>query len=231
MFDEAQRRPGRPRLYAVGSKESAGPEGSLIEVTSRLAGEPWTDYPSCVHPTLGAVARSVYDHSSDDGRRGLLPLAPALIGTANTGLEVPARIVATCVSTALASPRPERIPADRSRRLRAARRTALYLLGRTCGPESAAATHLDREEETRRATRMWVRALDPLRLTEPVYRVLVSPGAAAEAVAVAAAASGGDGDQRLSQLLRWCIGLARSLAAEEHTDGGGGDERSGPSER
>ena len=118
--------------------------------------------------------------------------------------------VATCVSTALASPLPERIDADRSRRLDAARRTALYLMSR--GGDGG--HEADPDNEPRAATRVWVRTLDPLRLTEPVYRRLVSPDAVAEAVVVTARASGDARDERLSQLLRWCIELTRRLAID-----------------
>jgi hypothetical protein len=62
---------------------------------------------------------------------------------------------------------------------------------------------------------MWLLLLDPFRLTEPVYRRLVSPEAAAEAVVVTARASGDARDERLTQLLRWCIDLTRRLMPGE----------------
>jgi hypothetical protein len=208
MFEEAQPRPRSARLHAVGSRRPVEtPEGCLMEITARLAGEPWTDHPECVHATLGSVARSVYDHSSAAARAELLPLAPSLIGTAVAGFETSARLVATCVSTALCSPVPERIAAEESRRLEAARRTAMYLLARSgaTDPDAGAGT----EPPPRLRTRMWLCALDPLRLTEPLYRRLVSAEVVAEAVAVAARASGSERDRRLSQLLRWCVTLTR----------------------
>jgi hypothetical protein len=210
MFEEARpRQPHRP-LRAVGGGTSAAPLTGLMELAAELAGEPWNEYPECVHPTLGAVARGVYDHCSDAAKPGLTPLAPALLDTACTGLDVPARLVATCVSTALASPLPERIDADRSRRLEAARRTAFHLLSRDgCGPEP------HHGQRPRVATRMWLHLLDPVRLTEPVYRRLAAPQAAAEAVVVTARASGDAADARLSQLLRWCIDLTRRLKPGE----------------
>lgn len=218
MFEEAQGRRSSARLYAVGSHRPEPPDGCLMEIAARLAGEPWTDHPECVHPTLGAVARGVYDHSSTEARRGLLPLAPSLIGTASTGLETSARLVATCVSTALSSPVPERIADDEAGRLEAARRTALYMLAR-CEPPGAQAEPGE-DIRPRMLTRMWLRSLDPLRLTEPVYRRLVSAEAAAEAVAVTARASGDERDRRLSQLLRWCIALTRRLRDERPGDAG-----------
>jgi hypothetical protein len=183
---------------------TAAPITSLMELTARLGGEPGTDHPECVHPTLAAVARGVYEHCSDAAKPGLLPLAPSLLDTACTGLDLPARLVATCVSTALASPLPDRIDADRARRLEGAAHTASYLMSRAVGGSG-----LDDDHQPRAATRMWVLVLSPFRLTEPTYRRLVSPDAVAEAVVVTAAASGDARDERLSRLLRWCIDLTR----------------------
>ncbi|WP_233441923.1 hypothetical protein [Lentzea atacamensis] len=53
----------------------------LLELTSVLAGEVWSDRPACVHPVLACVARCVNDQSTTDGRRKLLPLAVKMIGT------------------------------------------------------------------------------------------------------------------------------------------------------
>jgi len=203
MSEEARPWPHRP-LRAVGPDEAAAPDKCLMELVGEMSGE-GTDHPECVHPTLGAVARGVFEHSSEGARAALVPLAPSLINTACTGLDLSARLVATCVSTALASPLPERIDADRARRLESARRTAFYLMARDGDGDSNG----DQPDPPRTATRMWVHLLDPFRLTEPTYRRVVSPEAAAEAVVVVARASGDACDERLSQLLRWCIDLAR----------------------
>ena len=45
-----------------------------------LAGERWSDHPSCTHPLLGQLARQVNDHISDDGRQGLALLVPSVVG-------------------------------------------------------------------------------------------------------------------------------------------------------
>jgi hypothetical protein len=148
-------------------------------------------------------------------------MARALVDTASIGFEAPARLVAPCVATALASPDQDQITAEESRRLATSRSTALYLLGR-CG---AGTDDSDRDHvgDTRGAPRWWMRLMDPFRLTEPFYRVLVAPDAAATAVAVTARASGADRDQRLRQLLRWCIAVtvqARRAPAESESSRG-----------
>lgn len=212
MSDEAPRK-REPHLRTGDARTGPGADGSLMDVVGRLAGEPGIDHPSCVHPVLGAVARSAYDLSSEKGRASLLPMAPSLLGTACTGpagLEMSARLVATCVSTAFAGAAIERIGDDESRRLETARRTALYLLA-GCGATIGSGELTSEDPQPRRITRWWLRALEPVRLTEPVYRVLVAPEMVARAVGTVARTSGEECDQRLRRLLRWCVAVAGSL--------------------
>ena len=167
-------------------------EPCVLERVSKLAREPWTDRPSCVHPVLGSIARVVHDHSSRAGRRALLPLAPSFIGTAQPGLEISARLVALCVSTALAGP--EGLSSDERARLTRSHETALYLLAdRPDGQQPGG------------IARWWLPVFDRVRLSEPFYRTFVATEHAAEAVAVTARASRGDGDLRLKRLLKQCL--------------------------
>lgn len=52
----------------------------FMELASVLAGEPWSDHPACTHPLLAQLARQVNDLSTDEGRRALTPLIPAVVG-------------------------------------------------------------------------------------------------------------------------------------------------------
>jgi hypothetical protein len=52
----------------------------FMEFASVLAGERWSDHPSCTHPLLGQLARQVNDCTSDAGRQQLLPLIPSVVG-------------------------------------------------------------------------------------------------------------------------------------------------------
>ena len=52
----------------------------FMEFASVLAGERWSDHPSCTHPLLGQLARQVNDHTSDDGRQELALLIPSVVG-------------------------------------------------------------------------------------------------------------------------------------------------------
>ena len=52
----------------------------FMEFASLLAGERWSDHPSCTHPLLAQLARHVNDYTSDAGRQQLTPLIPSVVG-------------------------------------------------------------------------------------------------------------------------------------------------------
>lgn len=52
----------------------------FMEMASYLAGERWSDHPSCTHPLLAELARLVNDHTSDEARSRLVPMIPSVIG-------------------------------------------------------------------------------------------------------------------------------------------------------
>jgi hypothetical protein len=51
-----------------------------MELASYLAGESWSDHPSCTHPLLASLARDINDHVGDEVRSRLAPLIPEVIG-------------------------------------------------------------------------------------------------------------------------------------------------------
>ena len=51
-----------------------------MEFASFLAGERWSDHPSCTHPLLAQLARRVNDHMGQAGRQQLVPLIPLVVG-------------------------------------------------------------------------------------------------------------------------------------------------------
>jgi hypothetical protein len=73
----------------------------FMELASYLAGERWSDHPSCTHPLLAEVARNVNDRSSDEARPQLAVLIPEVIGLAGDDRRIEARIALHCVLTAL----------------------------------------------------------------------------------------------------------------------------------
>ena len=69
----------------------------LMEYTSVLAGERFTDHPGCTDPTLATLARLVNDATSDDGRHLLAAFAPRLAAAARTDAVGSARLVLSTV--------------------------------------------------------------------------------------------------------------------------------------
>ena len=63
-----------------------------MELVSFLAGERWSDHPSCTHPLLAGLARLVNDCTSDANRRRLAPLLPSVIGLTSADVRVDVRI-------------------------------------------------------------------------------------------------------------------------------------------
>ena len=67
-------------VLSRGKHRNAKKGACFMELASFLAGEPWSDHPSCTHPLLAALARDVNDHVSDAGRSRLGVLVPEVIG-------------------------------------------------------------------------------------------------------------------------------------------------------
>src|SRR6185436_5855035 len=73
----------------------------FMEFASYLAGEPWSDHPSCTHALLAETARLVNDYSSDSRRGELAPLIPSVIGLNSDDIRVDAQIALACARVAL----------------------------------------------------------------------------------------------------------------------------------
>lgn len=75
----------------------------LMELTSHLAGEDWSDHPRTTHPLLGEVARRVNDLTGDAARQELALLAPDLVGLHPRDRRVTALVARECAMAALAA--------------------------------------------------------------------------------------------------------------------------------
>jgi hypothetical protein len=67
-------------VLSVGRHRSPKRGACFMEYASHLAGERWSDHPSCTHPAVASLARAVNDCTSDSGRSALVPLIPSVIG-------------------------------------------------------------------------------------------------------------------------------------------------------
>lgn len=72
-----------------------------MEFASYLAGERWSDHPSCTHPLLARLARLINDYTSDAQRPRLIGLVPSVVGLTSDDVRVDLRIALRAASTAL----------------------------------------------------------------------------------------------------------------------------------
>src|SRR6188474_3722894 len=87
-------------VLSRGRHRSARRGACFMEFASFLAGERWSDHPSCTHPLLAGLARLVNDCTSDANRRRLAPLLPSVIGLTSADVRVDVRIALRCARTA-----------------------------------------------------------------------------------------------------------------------------------
>ena len=73
----------------------------FMELASYLAGERWSDHPSCTHPLLAAMARLVNDHTTDAGRDRLGRLVPSVIGLTSDDPHLDVELTLRAATTAL----------------------------------------------------------------------------------------------------------------------------------
>ncbi len=73
----------------------------FMELASYLAGERWSDHPSCTHPLLATMARLVNDHTTDSGRDRLGRLVPSVIGLTSDDPRIDVELTLRAATTAL----------------------------------------------------------------------------------------------------------------------------------
>ena len=88
-------------LLSRGKHRNPRKGACFMEMASLLAGQRWSDHPSCTHPLLAAIARHVNDCMSDAARQRLARLVPSVIGLTSDDLRVDAGIALRCATIAL----------------------------------------------------------------------------------------------------------------------------------
>jgi hypothetical protein len=88
-------------LLSRGKHRSPRKGACFMELASYLAGERWSDHPSCTHPLLAALARHVNDLTSDDARPRLGSLIPSVIGLTTDDPQADVEIARLCAAAAL----------------------------------------------------------------------------------------------------------------------------------
>ena len=89
-------------VLSVGRHRTPKRGACFMEYASHLAGERWSDHPSCTHPAIAALARAVNDCTSDAKRGELVPYIPSVIGL--TGPDERVRLIVGVRASAAALP-------------------------------------------------------------------------------------------------------------------------------
>ncbi|HSJ44439.1 MAG TPA: hypothetical protein VK923_07150 [Euzebyales bacterium] len=201
-------------VLSRGKHRNARKGACFMEFASYLAGERWSDHPSCTHPLLAALARGVNDHTSDEGRQRLAPLIPSVIGLTGDDLRVDARIALLCARTALP------VVAVEQQRVMAVGVLSCERVLEHLGEPHTSSPH----EASRRAVEQaphamqWARRFtDELAPSVKRFRRVAAPSIVANAVKGISDACVPDADELLLRLLVDAIGECRlvlSLDAE-----------------
>jgi hypothetical protein len=88
-------------VLSAGRHRNAKRGACFMEYASYLAGERWSDRPSCTHPALASLARLINDLTSDGERSGLATLIPSVVGLNGDDTRVPVLLAVLAASSAL----------------------------------------------------------------------------------------------------------------------------------
>jgi hypothetical protein len=88
-------------VLSRGKHRSARRGACFMELASFLAGERWSDHPTCTHPLLAGLARHVNDRTSDEARPRLATLIPSVIGLTGDDLRLDVRVALRSAVSAL----------------------------------------------------------------------------------------------------------------------------------
>jgi hypothetical protein len=88
-------------ILSAGRHRNAKRGACFMEFASYLAGERWSDHPSCTHPSLAALARLVNDLTSDAERSKLSTHISSVVGLNGNDPRVPTLIGVLAATSAL----------------------------------------------------------------------------------------------------------------------------------
>lgn len=93
-----------PELMPVlsrGHHRNARRGACFMEYASWIAGEKWSDHPSCTHPAVAGLARLVNDWIDDDERYRLVPLISSVVGLNGDDPRVPLEVALRAAAAAI----------------------------------------------------------------------------------------------------------------------------------
>ncbi|MEH3076505.1 MAG: hypothetical protein PGN11_11670 [Quadrisphaera sp.] len=88
-------------VLSAGRHRSPRGGACFMEMASFLAGERWSDHPSCTDPLLATAARCINDRTSDAARPRLGALVPDVVGLTSADPHLPPRLVRVAAAHAL----------------------------------------------------------------------------------------------------------------------------------
>jgi hypothetical protein len=189
----------------------------FMEMASYLAGERWSDAPSCTHPLLAGLARLVNDCTSDAHRSRLATYVPSVVGLRGDDPRIDVRIALRCARTALPV-----VAAERQRVMAVSLLAAERVLARLDGRDATGDPAGWLEPESRRVladvpdATAWARQFTRrLGVTERGFRRQSAPNAVRWAVLGIADACVPDPDGMLHDLLVGAIEDVRGLVQDE----------------
>lgn len=204
-------------VLSAGRHRSPRGGACFMEMASFLAGERWSDHPSCTDPLLATAARCVNDRTSDAARPRLGVLVPDVVGLTSGDPHLAPRLVRAAAAHALP------VAAEpRQRVLAVAVLTCDGVLAEIDGRdeahlEPATLTALQRAPGAQRWARRFVEENRPRRRGRPGARSRefarrTAPQLLALAVGALADTGRADVDDRLHALLVDLVSLARQHA-------------------
>jgi hypothetical protein len=204
---------GVPEVVPVlsrGKHRNSRKGACFMEMASYLAGERWSDHPSCTHPLVATVARLVNDYTTDAHRSRLAELIPSVIGLTTTDPRADARIALRCATAALPIASAERQNALAVSVL-AAEGALAALDGREPGDlQSTSIAALDRAPQAAAWAREFV---GRFHTSADEFQRFAAPHVARMAVQAIADACVPDPDERLHDLLAGVIGECAAMCA------------------
>jgi len=215
-------------VLSAGRHRSPRKGACFMEMASYLAGERWSDHPTCTHPLLASLARLVNDALPDCERSQLLPLVPDVVGLMGDDPLIDVAIATRAGAAALvisSAPRQNALAVGllTCQRILAqsapARADHLWTLA-----NQALAAAPEAERWARRYT-----STHNVRLTERIFTRQTAPHIVSYAVHGVAAACVPDASARLLALLRECIAETVALTARpQHQPAQGRTENVSP---
>jgi hypothetical protein len=215
MRSDSVQLPDLMPMLSRGKHRSPRKGACFMEMAAYLAGERWSDHPSCTHPLLAFVARLVNDLTSDRGRQRLVELIPSVIGLTTEDPRADVSIALRCATTALPIASEER-QKTLAVSVLAAERTLATLEGRP--PGRLGVTSAQAMESAPLAAR-WARTFaSGLDASVDGFRRFGAPNTVRIAVPGIAEACVPDPDSRLHQLLVAAIADCAAVCGDERVE-------------